>query len=100
MKFVVAVLSLLLTLGLAAQEPAEVPFRLIDGWAIVLEGTLGGVPHQKLLIDTGAVPSAINLKLARQLSLVRFVFRTFTDEPIDPCREGACSGSSIGRHCG
>lgn len=69
MKFVVAVLSLLLTLGLAAQEPAEIPFRLIDGWAIVLEGTLGGVPHQKLLIDTGAVPSAINLKLARQLSL-------------------------------
>jgi predicted aspartyl protease len=66
---VLSVLSLWMCLGAAAEERAEVPFRLIDGWAIVLEGTLGGVPRQKMLVDTGAVPSAINIKLAKQLGL-------------------------------
>jgi predicted aspartyl protease len=69
MKFTAVVLSLWFTLGSAAQQPGQVPFRLIDGWAIVLEGTLGGVPHRRMLIDTGAVPSAINITLARQLGL-------------------------------
>lgn len=69
MKFGGAVVVLFLALASAAQVQTEVPFHLIDGWAIVLEGTLGGVPHQKMLIDTGAVPSAINIKLARQLGL-------------------------------
>jgi predicted aspartyl protease len=68
-KLAVVVLSLWLTLGSAAQKQGLVPFELIDGWAIVLEGTIGGVPHRKMLIDTGAVPSAINLRLARQLGL-------------------------------
>src|SRR4029077_11269448 len=64
-----AVLTLCFSLGSAAQEPAAVPFHLIDGWAIVLEGTLGGVPHQKMLIDTVALPRAINIRVARQLEL-------------------------------
>ena len=42
-----------------ARSQTVVPFRLIDGWAIVLEGTLAGTQHPKMLIDTGAVPSAI-----------------------------------------
>jgi hypothetical protein len=41
MKLGIALLSLWLTLSSVAQE-ASVPFRLIEGWAIVLEGTLGG----------------------------------------------------------
>jgi predicted aspartyl protease len=53
----------------ATQAQTVVPFRLIDGWAIVLEGTLAGESHQKMLIDTGAVPSAINVKVARRLGL-------------------------------
>ena len=39
----IAFLSLWLTLSSVAQE-SSVPFRLIDGWAIVVEGTLGGSP--------------------------------------------------------
>ena len=54
---------------LAAQESAVVPFHLIDGWAIVLEGTLGGIPHCKMMIDTGAVPSVINSKFVKRLGL-------------------------------
>jgi len=46
-----------------------VPFQLIDGWAIVLDGTLGGLHHQKMLIDTGAVPSAISTRVTKRLHL-------------------------------
>ena len=96
MKFGGAVVVLFLALASAAQVQTEVPFHLIDGWAIVLEGTLGGVPHQKMLIDTGAVPSAINLKLARATWAVWPALGTFADEPVDQHREGACSESSLG----
>jgi hypothetical protein len=52
-----------------ARSQTVVPFRLIDGWAIVLEGALAGKGHQQMLIDTGAVPSAINIRAARRLGL-------------------------------
>jgi predicted aspartyl protease len=70
MKLGIAVFTLCWTAASAAQEPAEVPFQLIDGWAIVLEGTLGSVPHQKMLVDTGSVPSAINIRVAKRLRLL------------------------------
>jgi hypothetical protein len=69
MKLGMVILALLLTPGLAAQESSIVPFHLIDGWAIVLDGTLAGIPHCKIMIDTGAVPSAINIKFVKQLGL-------------------------------
>jgi predicted aspartyl protease len=69
LKLWIAVLSVWSTVGLAAEAPSEVPFRLVDGWAIIVDGTLGGLPHQKMLIDTGAVPSAVNARVAKQLGL-------------------------------
>jgi hypothetical protein len=69
MKFFIVILALSLNPVLAAQESAVVPFHLIDGWAIVLEGTLGGIPHCKMMIDTGAVPSVINSKFVKRLGL-------------------------------
>ena len=63
------ILALWLTPGLTAQEPPAVPFHLIEGWAIVLEGTLAGVPNCRIMIDTGAVPSAINSKFVKHLGL-------------------------------
>jgi hypothetical protein len=69
MKLAMVILALSLTTDLAAQEPLAVPFRLVDGWAILLEGTLGGVPNCKIMIDTGAVPSAINSKFVKRLGL-------------------------------
>jgi predicted aspartyl protease len=70
MKFEVAAMVLCLALVSEAQERVEVPFQLIDGWAIVLDGTLGGLHHQKMLIDTGAVPSAISTRVAKRLRLL------------------------------
>jgi predicted aspartyl protease len=69
MRLRFAVLIWCLMLEPVAWPQTVVPFRLIDGWAIVLEGTLAGKQHQKMLIDTGAVPSAINIKAARRLGL-------------------------------
>jgi len=70
MKLTLPVLALLLLpLNLAAQGPPAVPFHLVEGWAIVVDGIIGGVPNRKIMIDTGAVPSAINSKFAKQLGL-------------------------------
>ena len=69
MRFGMVILAFCMTPVLAAQEPPSVPFRLVDGWAVVLEGTLVGIPNCKIMIDTGAVPSAINSKFAKQLGL-------------------------------
>ena len=69
MKFTLLILALSLTPALAAQERTAIPFHLVEGWAIVVDGTIGGVPNRKIMIDTGAVPSAVNSKFAKQLRL-------------------------------
>ena len=73
MRLGMACVVLYSSLGLASstvgQERAELPFRLIDGWAVVVQGTLGGVPNRKVLIDTGAVPSAISKEMAKRLGI-------------------------------
>jgi predicted aspartyl protease len=69
MRLRFAVFSWCLIFEAASQAQTVVPFHLIDGWAIVLEGTLAGEHRQKMLIDTGAVPSAINIRKARHLGL-------------------------------
>jgi predicted aspartyl protease len=69
MKLAIVILALWLAPGSTAQEPPAVPFHLIEGWAIVLEGTLASIPNCRIMIDTGAVPSAINSKFVKHLGL-------------------------------
>ena len=69
MKFCMVMLALFLPVVLAAEQLPSVPFHLVDGWAVVLEGALGGISDCKILIDTGAVPSVINSRVAMQLGL-------------------------------
>ena len=52
------------------QKQTDLPFRLIDGWAVVVKGTIGGEPGRTILIDTGAVPSAISKEMAKKLGLL------------------------------
>ena len=52
------------------QKQTDLPFRLIDGWAVVVKGTIGGEPSRTILIDTGAVPSAISKEMAKKLGLL------------------------------
>ena len=52
------------------QNQTDLPFRLIDEWAVVVKGTIGGEPSRTILIDTGAVPSAISKEMAKKLGLL------------------------------
>lgn len=66
--------SLLLVSGsclsiVAAEPPLEIPFKLQDGFAIVVRGSIGRQEKLNFLVDTGAVPSAIHQRLARKLNL-------------------------------
>jgi len=45
------------------------PLKLYGEHLIVVQGGLGGVPEQHLLIDTGAYPSAIDAEVAHKLRL-------------------------------
>lgn len=53
----------------AAEPPLEIPFKLQDGFAIVVRGSIGTQEKLNFLVDTGAVPSAIHQRLARKLNL-------------------------------
>lgn len=49
--------------------PQDIPFKLYQGYVVVLEGTLGNLPHQNLLLDTGTNPSMIDKSVAEKLGL-------------------------------
>ena len=53
----------------AAEPPAEIPFKLYGGFAIVARGAIGSQENLNFLVDTGAVPSVIHQRLARKLNL-------------------------------
>ena len=70
MGCVVLCATLGFTSSAVGQKQTELPFRLIDGWAVLVQGTLGGVPNRAILIDSGAVPSAISKEMAKKLGLL------------------------------
>ena len=70
MGCVVLCATLGFTSSAVGQKQTELPFRLIDGWAVLVQGTLGGVPNREILIDSGAVPSAISKEMAKKLGLL------------------------------
>jgi len=47
----------------------DMPFKVYQGYVVVLEGTLGNLPHQNLLLDTGTSPSMIDKSVADKLGL-------------------------------
>ena len=68
--YVVLCATLGFTSTAMGQKQTDLPFRLIDGWAVVVKGTIGGEPSRTILIDTGAVPSAISKEMAKKLGLL------------------------------
>jgi hypothetical protein len=54
---------------LAADGLVEVPFKLYRGYAIVARGSVAGLAKLNFLIDTGAVPSVVDLRIAKKLKL-------------------------------
>jgi predicted aspartyl protease len=54
---------------LAADSTNQVPFKLYRGYAIVVRGSIGNVKNLNFLIDTGAVPSVLDRRIAQKLHL-------------------------------
>jgi len=52
-----------------SEQHVWLPAKVYRGYVLVVEGTIGGVPHRKLLIDTAAYPSVVDQDLARKLHL-------------------------------
>lgn len=62
---------LLLPAVLWADSPQpEIPFKLYRGYTIVVRGSIGSLDKLNFLIDTGAVPSVVDERVARKLKLV------------------------------
>ena len=62
--------SLLVSAAAWAAEPApEIPFKLYRGYTIVTQGSVGRLHKLNFLIDTGAVPSVIDRRIALKLRL-------------------------------
>lgn len=51
------------------EQNAEIPFRLQQGYLIMVEGRLGTLEHQNLLVDTGTSPSIIDKDVSAKLGL-------------------------------
>ncbi len=50
-------------------ERDEVPFKLVQGFAIVIRGEIGSVHDLDFLLDTGAVPSVLGQRTASQMGI-------------------------------
>jgi predicted aspartyl protease len=70
-RSLVGVLGLLVVPGvlLASDNQSEIPFRFYRGYMIVVHGSIGDLDKLNLLIDTGAVPSVVDQRVARKLRL-------------------------------
>ena len=53
----------------AADKSGEIPFKLVQGFAIVVRGEIGPMHDLNFLLDTGAVPSVLSQRASSQLGL-------------------------------
>jgi hypothetical protein len=53
----------------STQPVAEIPFRTYEGYLIVVDGRIGHLEHQNLLLDTGSNPSMIDRSVSATLGL-------------------------------
>lgn len=57
------------TLARATQQPAEIPFKLVQGFGIVVRGEIASRHDLNFLLDTGAVPSVLSQRAASQMGI-------------------------------
>lgn len=69
MAVVQTICTLLSATSLAMDSSNEVSFKLYRGYVIVAHGSIGGLKNLNFLVDTGAVPSVVDLRIARKLHL-------------------------------
>ena len=64
----VALMSATLARG-SSGIPGEIPFRLVQGFGIVVQGGIGQLTNLNFLVDTGAVPSVLSEKVASRIGV-------------------------------
>jgi hypothetical protein len=63
------VLALNSTFTRGADKPEELPFKLVQGFGIVVRGEIGSTKDMNFLLDTGAVPSVLGQRAAAQMGI-------------------------------
>ena len=78
----VAVWSILAQFLWAGDARNEMSFKLFRGYAVVVRGSIGNLHNLNFLIDTGAVPSVVDTRIARKLHLptTRGTLSVFTQD--------------------
>ncbi len=56
-------------LGSNSSRQTKLSFRLHWGYLVIVQGSIGDVHNLNFLVDTGASPSVVDLKLSRSLGL-------------------------------
>ena len=65
----VIALALNSTFARGADKPGELPFKLVQGFGIVVRGEIGPTNDMNFLLDTGAVPSVLGQRAAAQMGI-------------------------------
>jgi predicted aspartyl protease len=65
----VMALALNSTFTRGADKPGELPFKLVQGFGIVVRGEIGSTMGMNFLLDTGAVPSVLGQRAAAQMGI-------------------------------
>src|SRR5258708_24554382 len=65
----VIALSMGSTPARGAEKSGEIPFKLVQGFGIVVRGEIGSLRDLNLLLDTGAAPSVLSQSAASQLGI-------------------------------
>ena len=68
-SLLIIVLAVNSILARATQQPAEIPFKLVQGFGIVVRGEIGSRHDLNFLLDTGAVPSVLSQRAASQMGI-------------------------------
>jgi predicted aspartyl protease len=75
--FLIMTLAMTSTPTRGADKPDEIPFKLAQGFGIVIRGEIGATRDMNFLLDTGAVPSVLSQRAAARMG-VRGVMGSLT----------------------
>jgi predicted aspartyl protease len=67
--FLITALAVTSALARGADRPDEIPFKLAQGFGIVIRGDIGSLRDMNFLLDTGAVPSVLSRRAASQMGI-------------------------------
>jgi hypothetical protein len=68
-RLLITALAMGSTLARGAGKPEEIPFKLVQGFGIVVRGDIGSLHDMNFFVDTGAVPSVLGQRAASQLGI-------------------------------